>query len=387
MTSTSNPTANLADNFVTLLAGHEPPCLSLYLPTSRRHPENQQDPIRFKNLLSELERSLGQGYSASRTATLLKPFRDLASQPAFWNHTWDGLAIFGAADFFRVVKLQQTVAELAVVANSFHVKPLLPILHSSGRYHVLCLSRGEIKLFEGDRDHLDEIELAPAIPRTASDLGGDPTEPHLTVASYGGTGQGGAMHHGHGSKNDEAAIDDERFFRAVDRAIVEHHSRPSGLPLVLAALTQHHSLFRRLSQNPHLAATGIEADPASLSNDQLRQRSWAILEPQFLADVEALANEFRAALAKGMGSDDMGEIARAAAASRVQTLLIDVSCQIPGRLNGETGEITSSPSEDPQTDDLVDDLAELVLSRKGKVLALTPSEMPTSSGVAAIFRF
>jgi hypothetical protein len=27
------------------------PCLSLYQPTHRRHPENLQDPIRYKNLL------------------------------------------------------------------------------------------------------------------------------------------------------------------------------------------------------------------------------------------------------------------------------------------------------------------------------------------------
>jgi hypothetical protein len=43
------------------------------------------------------------------------------------------------------------------------------------------------------------------------------------------------MHHGHGGKKDEADIDAERFFRAIDRAVLEHHSRPSGLPLMLAA--------------------------------------------------------------------------------------------------------------------------------------------------------
>ena len=37
-----------------LLAAREPPCLSLYQPTHRRHPENQQDPIRFRNLLKAI---------------------------------------------------------------------------------------------------------------------------------------------------------------------------------------------------------------------------------------------------------------------------------------------------------------------------------------------
>ena len=46
-----------------LLADHDPPCLSLYQPTHRRYPENQQDPIRYKNLLRTLEESLRRHYS------------------------------------------------------------------------------------------------------------------------------------------------------------------------------------------------------------------------------------------------------------------------------------------------------------------------------------
>ena len=53
------------------------------------------------------------------------------------------------------------------------------------------------------------------------------------------------MHHGHGGKKDEAQIDAERFFRAIDRAVLKHHSQPSGLPLILAALPEHHHLFHR----------------------------------------------------------------------------------------------------------------------------------------------
>ncbi|TVR67101.1 MAG: hypothetical protein EA420_00995, partial [Candidatus Competibacteraceae bacterium] len=33
----------------------DPPCLSLFQPTHRNHPDNQQDPIRFKNLVKALE--------------------------------------------------------------------------------------------------------------------------------------------------------------------------------------------------------------------------------------------------------------------------------------------------------------------------------------------
>jgi Bacterial archaeo-eukaryotic release factor family 3 len=47
------------------------------------------------------------------------------------------------------------------------------------------------------------------------------------------------MHHGQGAKKDHGDLDTERFFRAVDLAVMEHHSLPSGLPLLLAALRNH----------------------------------------------------------------------------------------------------------------------------------------------------
>jgi hypothetical protein len=46
-----------------LFTSPEPPCLSLYEPTHRHHPDNQQDPIRFRNLVKTMEESLRQKYS------------------------------------------------------------------------------------------------------------------------------------------------------------------------------------------------------------------------------------------------------------------------------------------------------------------------------------
>ncbi|MGZ9143096.1 MAG: hypothetical protein ACXW4O_12250, partial [Candidatus Binatia bacterium] len=53
-------------------------CLSLYQPTHRHHPDNQQDPIRYKNLLKELEGSLRKAYGTRDVRPLLEPFQALA---------------------------------------------------------------------------------------------------------------------------------------------------------------------------------------------------------------------------------------------------------------------------------------------------------------------
>lgn len=376
------------ESLAELASDHQSPCLSLYQPTHRRHPENQQDPIRFRNLIKEVEASLRQKYPAVETRLLLEPFEALAHDHAFWNHTLDGLAVLGGPGLFRVFQLQRTVAELAIVADSFHIKPLRRILQSVDRYQVLGLSLHKIQLFEGSRDVLDEIDPGPGVPRTITEaLGDELTEPHSTVASYGGVGQGStSMHHGHGGKKDEVDIDADRFFRAIDRAVLEHHSRPSGLPLILAALPEHHHRFHQVSHNPFLVPEGILVNPDSVPAAELRALAWQVVEPQYHARLAELSEEFEQARSKGLGSDDLAKVAQAAATGRVATLLIESDRQIAGRLDGSTGRIEVADLSHPQVDDLLDDLGELVEKMGGRVLVIPAERMPGRTGLAATYR-
>ncbi len=367
----------------------EPPCLSLYQPTHRHYPKNRQDPIRFGNLVKALRESLLQKYPSREIQTLLDPFLALADDGDFWNHTLDGLAVLGATGMFRVYRLQRPVPELSIVADIFHTKPLMRILQSDGRYHVLGLSRQEIKLFEGNRDALDEIESAPGIPRTITEaLGEELTEPHQTVASYGGVrGAPAAMHHGHGGKESEVDIDTERFFRAVDRGILEHHSRPSALPLILATLPEHRQLFHYVSHNPLLMDEGIDIHPDALPIEELRQRAWQVVEPHYVERLTALVEEFGRAKSKDLGAEDLAHVTEAVVAGRVATLLIDAGRQVPGRIDAATGIIEFGDLANPEVDEVLDDLGELTLKMGGQVVVVPPEQMPTKTGIAAIYRY
>lgn len=377
------------ESLAELASVHQSPCLSLYQPTHRSRPENQQDLIRFRNLIKVLETSLRQNHQASETRLLLEPYEALANDRDFWNHTLDGLAVLSGPSLFRTFQLQRPIAELAIVADSFHTKPLRRFLQSVGRYQVLGLSLHKIQLFEGNRDALDEIDPAPGVPRTIPEaLGDELTEPHQTVSSHGGVGPGSSpMHHGHGGKKEDADMDAERFFRVIDRAILENHSRPSGLPLILAALPEHHHPFRRVSHNPFLMAEGININPDVIPIDELRQRAWQIIEPQYQEGLAALAEEFTVARSKGLGSDDLAQVAQAAAASKVATLLIESGRQLPGRLDEATGRIEAADLSHPQVDDLLDDLCELVGKMGGRVMVIPAELMPGQTGLAAIYRY
>lgn len=375
-----------------LLAGHEPPCVSLYMPTHRHNPDSLQGPIRYKNLLREVERSLADRYPTRDVRSLLEPFRDLTNNRHFWEHRLDGLAILAAAGTLEVFEVQRPLPELAVVADSFHVKPLLRVVQSADRFHVLCVGRHKASLYEGNRDALDEVNGIPTTIQEA--LGDQLTEPHQTVASYG-DGAGGPraahgeprMYHGHGAKKDEVDIDAERYFRAVDRAVLENHTRPSGLPLVLAALTEHHAVFRGVSHNPSLLAGGVMRDPFPLSADELRKAAWEVVGPHYLERLAKLVNDFQVARSRGQATADLSDAAAGAVAGRVGTLLVEDGRHVPGRIDTATGRIALGELSSPQVDDMLDDLAELVLRTGGQVVVVPTDRMPTDSGLAATFRY
>ncbi|NCC84723.1 MAG: hypothetical protein EOM03_11445 [Clostridia bacterium] len=377
------------ESLAELTAPHQPPCLSLYQPTHRHGPENQQDLVRYRNLLKKLESSLSVDYPKPEIKHFLEPFEELALNHEFWTQTLDGLGVLSSAGVFRVFRLRRPVAELAIVADSFHVKPLRRFLKFVGRYQILGLSLTEIKLFEGDIGTLGEIEPAQEVPRTITDaLGSELTEPHQTVASYGGTGgRIGPMRHGQGGKKDEADKDARRFFRAVDRAVLEHHSRPSGLPLLLAALPEHHHLFQSISHNPFLMKEGLDSNPFVLTTSELRERAQAILEPQYQTWLATLLDEYMEAQSRGFGSDDLGEVLQGATAGRVSKLMIASDHEIVGRIVDDTGTYELSDRKDGSSDDLLDDLRELVDRMGGQVLVMPAAQIPGKTGLAATFRY
>ncbi|NYT76476.1 hypothetical protein H0A71_05675 [Alcaligenaceae bacterium] len=368
------------------------PYISLYQPTHRQHPENKQDPILFRNLVKQIEESLSARYSKDSIIKALAPFEDLAADTDFWNHTSDGIGVFGAEGFFRVMPIHRPTTQLAIVADSFHIKPLLRIFQSADRFQVLCLSRQTARLFEGNRDGLNEVPLAAGVPSTASEIiGDDLPEPVSRMRTTGSTaslsGRTDDMRYSHGSKADVIDKQTERFFREVDRAFIANHSKQSGLPLILAALPEHHALFREVSHNSQLLDEGVDINPDALKQDELRTLSWKIMEPLYIRRLAGLVDEFNAARNAQQASADLSDVAVAAVAGRVRVLLLEAGRQIPGRIDLNTGAVQFDKQEDPKVDDMLDDLGEQVLRTGGEVIMVPTERMPDASGLAAIFRY
>lgn len=340
----------------------------------------------YKNLLKEVEASLLQRYNPDEVSAWMKPMLALLDDRDLWNHTADGLAVLCSGGHCHHFAIPMAVPELAVVADSFHLKPLRRYLQSADRYQVLGLSLHDFQVYEGNRHALAPLELGAAVQQTIKEvLGAELTEEHLQAANYGGADNRGF--HGHGSRKDELDKDAERFFRQVARIVHEHVTQQSGLPLLLAALPEHHHLFRKINKNPMLLAEGLPVNPKAIGLEEAARRAWQVLEPQYLEKLDAEGQRFQRQAAQNLGSDDLSDVGKAAAMGRVDSLLVEARRQIAGKVDAATGAIQPGDLHHPEVDDLLDDLATLVEESGGRVLVVPPERMPTRNGAAATYRY
>ena len=131
----------------------------------------------------------------------------------------------------------------------------------------------------------------------------------------------------------------------------------------------------------------IDVHPDTLSLDDLRERAWKVVEPRYLQRLAGLVESFGAAQLSGRGADDLRPVAEAAVAGRVETLLIEADRMISGRIDAATGKVDTAVLGNPEVDDVLDDLGEIVLRKGGEVVVVPSERMPTKTGAAAIFRF
>lgn len=385
---TSNSMRLPSNEFIKqLIEVKQTPCISLYMPTHKTHPESQKDPINYKNLLKKLEESLLTTNSKDEVKELLSPFNELIDNRDFWNHTSLGLAIFSAGNLFNIVMLHEPINELAVVADSFHTKPLRLNIQSLYRYQVLALTLHSAKLYEGTKHSLEQINLPDQFPDDIEKaLGSELTDEHLTVAAYGGVGeQSNPMVHGHGGSSPEIDKDAERYFRVVADAVHEKYSKQQKLPLVLAALTEHHNLFQKVNKNPNLINEGIQINPSSVEPDKLAEMAWELLQPEFHKRIETFSENFSFAKSKGIGSDILNDVRNAANEGRVATLLLEADKIITDESGGR--DQVANLLADSKKDDILDDIGEMVHNMGGEVIVVPAHLIPSETGVAAIFRY
>jgi hypothetical protein len=356
------------------------PRVSMFVPTRRGIQNLDTNRITLKNQLKSAEAELvHMGLRPTQIEAVLGPTRALLEESMFWTAASDGLAVYAGLAGTRLYRLPLQLPALVAVGNRFVVWPLLPLLTTSGHYFVLTLSHFEAHLFQGTRFALGEVPLGQI--SLEHELRAGLRRPQ---AAFVGAGTG-RLHRGVGGAvaPDQKILTAERFRRVDD--MVREVLAADQAPLVVAGVGYLRALYERVNNYPHLLAAGVEGSPRGMTLDELRSRSWGLVEPVLRAPEIAAVSQYLRLRGTGRTLAAPADVYSAALEGRVETLFVSSDVSGWRAPDGERGAVRLAEA---MTDGELVDLAALAtLRNSGSVFAVAEDRMPEHSLVAAVLRF
>lgn len=377
------------DDLRRLMQTEDKCCISLFMPTHPDTAQTEQDQIRFKNLIRQAEKRLNETADCAKSMRpALAQGRQLLQENSFWRYAADGLALFMSTDQFQPYRLPLKFEELMVAGDRFHVKPLLPLFSSDGRFYVLALSQNEVRMLQCTRFSsmaLDLPELAGGLQAVLNyDDSGKALQFHTGTTDS--AGRRSAMFHGHGAGVDDSKDEIIQYFRQVD-AVIERMLSNETAPLVLAGVDYLLPLYRSVTGYRNLAEDGIEGNPDGLPDRTLQAKAWEIVQPYFAASQEAESARLRQFVGTGLASGDLREIVAASVQGRVDVLFVAAGQQCWGILAPDASRVKVLAQAAAGSEDLLNRAAVETLMHGGQVFALPAEQVPLEGPAAALFRF
>ncbi len=363
------------------------PSVSLYMPVFRAGPEAQQNPIRLKNLLRDVENELAaRGMRSPDIAVFLAPARGLLDDLDFWRRQQDGLALFFDAEHFHAYRLPYPVTERTVVAERAFLSPLLPLFTNNGHFYILALSQNAVRLFEATRFTVGEIELPAELPTSLDEATGEiDSERGVQVRTSGPTGSP-SIYFGHGSGGEVDRPRIVRFLNELDKGL-QSVLRDSRAPLVLAGVEWLHPIYHEVTNYAHVVESGPTGNPEALRPEEIHAQAWPFVEERFRAALESVLAQYGALAGTGRTGLGLEEIVPAAAFGRVDSLLLPPDLEVWGTLAPGTNRVTRSADSAPGALELAGFAAVQTLLNGGAVYAVEAEAMPGGAEAVAVFRY
>jgi hypothetical protein len=374
-----------------LLEDRDGPCVSLFMPTHRREPGTEQDPIRLKNLVRRAQADMDEMWLDGAAAKdLLEPARALVDQKDFWANASDGLAVFLAPGFREILRLPAPFEEACIVGPRFRVTPLLPLVDTSDHHLVLALSQNEVRLLRCHRFGCELVPTPQAPVNMEEALRYDNPEESLQLHS-GSSGSAGSMRaavfHGQGTVEAVEKTNLLRYFRRVDKGI---HAALRGdtSPLLLACVDYYAPLYEEANTYPGLARERLSGNPETFTNEQLLTRSRDALAGRRRASLEDARRRFAGLAGTGKTGTRLSEVLTACREGRVDTLFVALDEHVWGYLEPDaTVRRLAGNEQTPGAEDLLDRVVTEALRTRATVRVVPHEEVPTDGPLAAIYRY
>lgn len=304
------------------------PMISIYL---SRDPRFDSKPLidRWKQSLVKAESFLLKDYTRSFVHTFMEPLR----HATFYHHLEaldKGVIVFHSTTEQGYMRVQTNITDLVVVADSFHIKPLLRIRNTERGYFVITLNAQQITLYVETNSHLYKL---------------DSIRPPFAVAL-------------------------RDFFstsaQQINKTISQHK-----LPVILAGTSDSIDLMKKFLHSSNILEDVIIANTASLESETIRERCFEILEPYYRKKELEAIYDLNIAVKKNQAITYIEDIAVSAVYGKIVKLYVIENKHLWGKINKQTGEIFISPKQiDSHEDDLLDDICQIVLAKGGDIVIL-----------------
>jgi len=346
-------------------------CVSIYMPTHRIGAETQQNQIRFKNLLRKTGEELIQSeLRPQEVKEFLKPVQELLADVPFWQNQSDGLAVFISPFSFNFFQFPVQFEELVIVAERFHIKPLIPVVGGDIEFYVIAISQKNVRLLKCSRYMANEVNIEGIPNNLVEALNLDDFEKRLQLHT--------------GAEDTKAKI--LQYFQQVDKGLHEYF-RNKKAPLIFAGVDYLFPIYREANTYLHLVEKLIPGNPEGLSIEDLHNQAWSIAKSFFEKEKSDAVEQYRQCFGTGLASTAIKEIAQSSYNGRVGILFVPAGLQQWGTFNHETNEVILEDKATLGNEDLLDFAAIHTLSNGGTVYAVDSKELPDNASIAAVFRY
>ncbi len=289
----------------------------------------------------------------------------------FWGTQARTIAIFSSPEKTQAFRLRNELPQRTTVGDRFDVGPLVRATTFAHSGYVLAITEDDVRLLLLESDASSRKVELTTLPEDAAEA----LETSVTTGRFNRHSADGTL----GPK-----VEQRRYCSIVQDAVLEVIVSPTA-PLVLAAAADLEPAYREVNTHRGLLEKGIDANPTSLSAEDLESRGRAVLDGHYSTELAEWREKFGSLKANGRASSELSEVARAASTGQVDTLLFDLESNGEGSID-DAGVITVADEAGPTTYGLLDEVAARVLRTGGTVKAVRRADLPDDTPLAATFR-
>jgi hypothetical protein len=343
------------------------PSVSILLGLHTAAAESQQNNLVLKNLIKEAEDRLLKEFSKREVEKIIVRLHTTQERLNNKLHYQPGLAIFINEDEDFTINLPFAIKSRVIIDHTFATRDLIMGVNRSIRYYVMTLSAKEVRLFTAYRHILNEIKEE-----------GFPFQLALEVEDN----QRGV------TLDKENQI--KEFYNGLDKAFNQIYNRqPYGLVLVGAG--KNLSYYKEIADNKRVIVSTIEGNHDHTNLHELGLITWNNVKDLLSQQRNAALSELKAAVDAQKYVSGIEQVWRLAKEGRGRILFAEEDYRVAGKIVGtnenETLEVINDPAEPGLINDLVDEVAEMVMLSGGQVVFVDNGKLAEHQGIALALRY